>query len=207
MQIKNHLLQDWPRLSSDRELRYIFQEPPQVSYKHSPNLSQLLVRAKLNHNIDTNISTYSKPSISIPSYPAKNISCRNKQCGTCKQLTQRSHYSSFQTKQYYEIPDIYSCDTTGTIYLLECQLCNKQYIGETHTTLRNRIKHHRNMYKTATNRPIYHHIHQHQSDFTIYSITIIDRVQDTPRRKHKEMEYINLLKTNVPFGLNVISKN
>ena len=69
--IKNHLLLDWPRLSSDRELRHSFQKPPQVSYRHSSNLSQLLVRAKLNHNITTHIRTSPKPSISVSSYPAK----------------------------------------------------------------------------------------------------------------------------------------
>ena len=205
--IKNHLLEDWPRLSSDRDLRDIFPEPPKTSYRHSPNLSQLLVRAKLNHSITTNIRTYSQPpSIATPSYPAKNIKCRNQQCGTCIQLTDRSYFSSYQTKHYFPINDIYSCDTTGSIYLLECKLCNKQYIGESHTTLRNRMTHHRNMSKSATNRPLYNHLQYHQSDFSIYSITIIDRITDTIQRKQKEMDYIKLLKTKVPFGFNVINK-
>ena len=53
-------------------------------------------------------------------------------------LPKRSRYYSYQTKQYFEIPDIYSCDTTAAIYLSECNICHKQYIGETHVTIRNR---------------------------------------------------------------------
>ena len=205
--IRNHILQDWPRLSSDRELKQVFKDPPQISYRHSPNLSQILVRAKLDHDITTNTKIFTKPVISTPSFPSKNIKCRNEQCGTCLQLTIRSHYSSYQTKHYYPIKDIFSCDTTGGIYLLECTICNKQYVGESHTTIRNRMRHHRNMSKTATNRPLYNHTQLHNSDFSIYSLTIIDQVRDTVQRKNKEMEYIRLLKTKVPFGLNVINKS
>jgi len=31
------------------------------------------------------------------------IRCRNDQCGTCPQLTNRSHYYSYQTKQYFTL--------------------------------------------------------------------------------------------------------
>ena len=68
------------------------------------------------------------------------------------------------------------------------------------------MKHHQNMHKTATNRPIYAHILSDHNNFNIFSINIIDRVPDLAMRKQKEMYYINLLKTKIPFGLNVISK-
>lgn len=38
-----------------------------------------------------------------------------------------------QTKIHYTIEDIYSCDTVCGIYLLECKMCGKQYVGETGT--------------------------------------------------------------------------
>ena len=207
IKLREHLTADWPRLSSHQELRRIFQDPPNITHKHSPNLSQLLVRAKLNYHIDTQLPISNPPDILHITYPAKNIFCRNTQCGTCPQLNQHSHYSSYQTKQYFSIPDVYSCDTTQAIYLLECKICNKQYIGETHNTIRNRMKHHRNMSNTATNRPIYSHILHHSTDFSVFSITIIDKIVDTISRKQKELEYISLLKTKVPYGLNVIAKN
>jgi len=138
-------------------------------------------------------------------FPSKNIKCRHEQCGTCNQLSDKSHYNSFQTKQYFSIPKIFSCDTINAIYLLECSICQKQYIGETSTTVRSRMKHHRNMSKTALNRPIYGHLESHRTNFSIFKLTIIDQVQDLSERKKKEQHYIKLLKTKVPFGLNVIS--
>jgi len=82
------------------------------------------------------------------------------------------------------IPDVFSCDTTAAIYLLECTICNKQYV---HVTIRNRMKHHRNKAKTTLNRPIYAHLKQHQTDFSTFTIKIIDQVKE---RKEKEMQYI-----------------
>ena len=204
--IKDVLLQDWPRITSDSDLRKRFRDPPTISYRHAPNLSQLLVRAKLSHKVNTNLAIHPPPRIPSISYPSKNIKCRHPQCATCPQLTDKSHYNSFQTKHYYQINKIFSCDTTPAIYLLECRDCCKQYIGETHTTVRSRMKHHRNMFKSATNRPLYAHCSSHKKDFSIYSITVIDQVTNTLQRKQKEQYYINLLKTKLPFGLNVIQK-
>lgn len=203
--IKSILEEDWPRITSHNELRKTYQESPLISYKHSPNLSQFLTRAKLNHIINHDLSSFQPPKIPLISFPSKNIECRHPQCMTCPQLSKKSYFSSYQTK-HYPIDDIYSCDTTNAIYLLECKVCDKQYIGETHTTVRSRMKHHRNMQKTATNRPIYAHIANHGKTFNIFSITIIDRVTDMAQRKAKEMYYIKLLNTKFPFGLNVIHK-
>lgn len=204
--VRDIIHDDWPRISSNPELRKFFLNPPAVSYKHSPNLSQLLTRAKLDHTIDTNIASFEAPQIHSISYPSKNIKCRHSQCGTCSQLSERGYYSSYQTKIYYQIPDIYSCNSHHVIYLLECKVCQKQYVGETHTTIRQRMLHHRNMSKTATNRPLYSHILNHRATFEIYSLTIIDQVMNLIERKSKETYYIKLLKTKVPFGFNVLSK-
>jgi len=120
--------------------------------------------------------------------PAKNIKCRNEQYQTCPNLTQRGGYYSFQRKTYYEIKGIYSCDTQGGIYLLECKVCGKQYIGESSTTIRIRMRHHRNAMQANSNRPIYRHVISHQSTFNIYTITIIDQVTNRMERKEKERE-------------------
>ena len=147
--MKSILEEDWPRVTSHNELRKTYREPPLISYRHSPNLAQLLTRAKLNHTIQIDLPYHPAPIIQSISFPAKNIKCRHLQCGTCPQLSEKSHYTSYQTKHYFQINDIYSCDTTHAIYLLECTLCHKQYIGETHTTVRSRMVHHRNMQKNC----------------------------------------------------------
>ena len=118
-----------------------------------------------------------------------------------------THITSHQTKSYYSINHIYSCDTKNAIYLLECSICHKQYVGETGTSVRIRLRHHRNMYNSHTNRPIYRHPATHNTDFSVYKLTIIDQESDSYHRKSKEAHWIKELKTKIPFGLNVIQKN
>ena len=67
------------------------------------------------------------------------------------------------------------------------------------------MKHHRNKAKTLLNRPIYAHLQQHKADFSTFTITIIDQVKDLKERKDEELDYIRILKTKLPFGLNVIN--
>ena len=203
--IKETVKNNWPKLSNDETTRqHILPRNIRFSHKHSKNLSQRLVRAKLNYDIHSDIPTYDIPLMLHKKLPAKNIKCRNSQCGTCEILSLQGGYYSHQRKTYHNIPDVFSCDTKGAIYLLECKLCNKQYIGETGTTMRNRIKHHKNASNAHLNRPIYSHVDGHQRDFDIFALTIIDQQIDLKLRKEKEREYILKLKTKVPFGLNVI---
>ena len=83
-------------------------------------------------------------------------------------------------------------------------MCAKQYIGESGTTIRACMKHHCNAYNSNVNRPIYQHAKSHGKKLDCFSITIIDQVPNIDERKQKEKYYINLLKTKLPFGLNVI---
>jgi len=63
------------------------------------------------------------------------------------------------------------------------------------------------MSKSALNRPIYAHLQSHHIDFSSFKLTIIDQIFDLQERKQKEQSYIELLKTKVHFGLNVIHPN
>ena len=193
--------------NEDRTRTTILPKKPRVSYKHHKNLAEKLVRANLDVEVNTNILIHPTPGGITERHPAKNIKCRLTSCGTCPIISNRSEYYSFQTKIHYSINNIYSCDTKGGIYLLECNHCGKQYVGESGTTIRNRMKHHRNASKARLNRPIYEHIQSHNKEsLDIYTLTIIDQIADIKHRKEKEMEYIMLLKTKIPFGLNVIRK-
>jgi len=59
---------------------------------------------------------------------------------------------------------------------------NPKYVGETHVTIRNRMTNHRNKATFALNRPIYAHLKEHDSNFSTYSLTIIDQVKDLKAR-------------------------
>jgi len=65
------------------------------------------------------------------------------------------------------------------------------------------MTHHRNATRANLNRPIYSHVKSHDM---VFRIIIIDNVTNQQARKNKESEYIELLRTKLPFGLNVIKK-
>ena len=135
--IKNTLAMHWPIFSNNQSTRkLLLPRAPRISYRHASNIGQKLVRANLDDEITTNISIHQNPHFTKPTYPSKIIQCRHAQCGTCKQLTVRTYYYSYQTKKHYSINDIYSYDTTQAIYLLDCTVCGKQYVGETSTSIR-----------------------------------------------------------------------
>lgn len=176
MPIHNLLEENWGILSrNDTTKRKLLPKEIRVSYKHGKNIKEKLVRAKIKGQTKANFDRQSIPNIVIPGFPAKNILCRQTMCGTCNQLTQRNTYYSYQTKECYEIKEIFSCNTKGAIYLLDCKICGKQYVGETGTTVRERMKHHRNAVTANVNRPIYAHLTKHQKNLTVSTLQLSTR--------------------------------
>ena len=90
------------------------------------------------------------------------------------------------------------------LYLLECKLCFKQYVGETSSSLRSRMKRHRNMSTQATRRPLYSPIKNALQLPTPYPSS--NRLK-TPLKEKLEAWYIQQSKTKIPFGFNVINNS
>ena len=83
--------------------------------------------------------------------------------------------------------------------------CNKQYVGETKTTLRLRFNNHLSTIRRNTDTPVATHFNQtgHSiNDITITGIVQINR-QDDSLRKHLESVWIRKLNTISPLGINI----
>jgi len=137
-------------------------------------------------------------------YLHRNIHCRREDCGCCNQLKGSQKVISYQTKFTVEIPCILACYSTCVIYLLECKHCFKQYVGETNSSLRSRMKRHRNMSTQATRRPLYSPIKNALQLPTPYPSS--NRLK-TPLKEKLEAWYIQQSKTKIPFGFNVINNS
>ena len=202
----NIIKEHWPTITSSQDTRQKLPPAPRISYRAPTNIATILTRARTNANLETPADA-TRPIVPVPQkFPAKLIKCRTTNCSTCHILTNRRNFICYQTKHRYEIRETYSCDTNNAIYILECSICNKQYVGETGTSIRVRMRHHRNMNNSNTDRPIYRHTKLHHGDFNIYKLIIIEQVTDKTNRKIKESQWIKELRTKLPFGLNVIQK-
>ena len=117
-------------LSSNR-CKNVFQHLPVVAFRRSPNLRDLLVTAKLSSNSAN------------PQLPPGSFRC-GKNCATCPYISHGlTTYTFFSTGETFPITSNLTCNTKNLIYIIQCNRCNLQYIGETKRRLKDRFNEHR----------------------------------------------------------------
>ena len=68
--------------------------------------------------------------------------CGSVRCKTCKHISQSSTFTSNVTKRSYEVVSnsaSMTCISESVVYLITCNRCRIQYVGETGQKLRNRL--------------------------------------------------------------------
>ena len=117
-------------------------------------------------------------------------------------------FTSNVTKRSYEVishSKTLNCTSDNVVYLITCNKCGIQYVGETSQKLRNN---HRSSLKRLTNLYLYHHFSSdgHSEDdiciMPIEEITPGDRANVTSIRLEREDYWCRELCTYYPYGLN-----
>ena len=138
--------------------------------------------------------------------------CGSLRCKTCPILDTQTKFRSTLTHREYNTfsPDVVSplsCKSKNIIYLLSCQECGLQYIGETGRPLHQRINGHRTTVRKKENIRGRHFAKEGHN----FRIKIIERlipfqgetIRDlTARREERELFWQKELGTIWPFGLN-----
>ena len=120
------LRQKQPIIHSTERLHDIFKETPVVAFRCSPNLRDLLVRAKLQ-----NQEPPLNPTILL-ALSAATLKTSKDGCLTCPHIdNERTNYTFNNTGEVRKIKQQMTCKSTNLIYMIECKRCKKQYIGET----------------------------------------------------------------------------
>ena len=109
-------------LNMDREVKKVFTPKPIISYRSARKLSSYLVRAKL-YPIDRTIGSFK---------------CDCNRCQVCHNINETSNFSCSVDKINYKINHRFDCNSKCIIYLLSCNKCNMQYIGQTVDIFRHR---------------------------------------------------------------------
>ena len=187
-----------PILNSTDRLQKIFKDKPFIAYRRSPNLRDLLVRAKLKNPNTT------------PKLTSGTFRCNSTHgCLTCPYIDDaRTSYTFSNTGETRQIKQHITCNSTNLTYMIECKKCKKQYIGETKRTIRERFTEHRQ----ATNNP--HHANStaavpthfnlpgHSSaDMRLIPLELQPTI-NASRRKAREAFLIHRGKTLSPEGIN-----
>ena len=105
----------------------------------------------------------------------------------------------------YEVKETADCKTSNVVYVIECNRCSKQYVGETENALHVRMSpsdiNHRRLEKSVAQ-----HFNSNGlslEDFSVFIIKKIHRIKAT-FRKAKESHWIRALRSLTPEGLSQI---
>ena len=185
--------------SSDRCCRNVFKNLPLVAYRRCKNISDILVRAQLTET----------PNSSNSRATPGSFRCNSRNCTTCPYIEHgRNHYTFHSTGETYHIKSHITCTTFSVIYMIQCRLCNLQYIGETKRRLKDRFNEHRRPVLNPTSNYIYtavseHFLSNNHSDTHMLLIPI-EKLNDKRDsfRKAREAQIIHKAKTLEPLGIN-----
>jgi hypothetical protein len=200
--IKDILARYLPILHLSDKMKKAVPKSPIMSFRQPRNLGKTLCRAKLKNHQEKPVCKPCRP-------------CYKKRCKLCEYLICDNFIiSTANRKKFRCFNDNLNCDSTWTIYVIECPCCLKQYVGQTNN-LRFRMNGHRsdfNLYKAGKsnkmdNKLLYDHLISHNMDH--YNIRLVDQVisnEDSNLQQllnRKEREWIWKLDSLSPNGLNM----
>jgi len=158
-----------------------------TAYRNGPNLKRRLVKSKL-YNAGREGAFRGCSS-------ARCLACRlhAPPTKTCK--IENSNAS-------YVIRNDIDCNTSNVIYVVTCDKCKKQYVGETSRCIRDRLNDHKSDIKNRRKTPLATHFLQPDHSTFNLKITPIEVVENRFQRMQREKELQRLFKTVYPHGIN-----
>ena len=178
---------------------------PIVAFKKGTSLKQIIGTTTI-HNNEKLVKTKSNH------HTGKWVSCNSTLCLCCQQLISTAIFKSNQTSKTFKICHRVNCKSSFVIYLLECYICNIQYVGKSETPFNIRLNNHRKDVKNPNAIPACKHFNRHDHDFNNHGkIIIIEQLRNIrttstetlkERLKQRENFWIMKLETLAPLGLN-----
>ena len=139
-----------------------------------------------------------------------NRPCNSRGCITCRHIKTTDRFRSAVTKRPYKVRTSATCKTEGTVYLIQCRRCCKQYVGMTKNALHIRFNSHRSdiRNKKTQKSAVAKHFNlrgHSMNDLTIMVIEKIPKrdVQTRRGREKHERKWIGTLRTLDPLGMNL----
>ena len=142
--------------------------------------------------------------------------CGSTKCLTCDIVPSCQNFTSSYTNETYAINSKLDCDSSNIIYLYTCNICHKQYVGETSWPLRHRNNQHRSsIMNNNGDYALYNHLlkyhpqslHENVNNFSLVPIEQIPdlggKTVNQLKRLEREYQWIETLGTLEPQGLNV----
>ena len=197
----NPPIREWLRtlhkdiLMNSEKMSLVSPLPPILGERNCRNIKTLLMPSIL-------------PTVSYDS-DAGSHKCAKK-CIVCDtHLVETKIFSSKVTGETFTIRKKMPCQSSNIIYLLFCELCKVQYVGQTKTTLQTRFYNHRSDIKKNSGKKktlVTEHFNLPNHNRTNMRCLPIEQVFSSDNTKLDEREnfWMYKLKTLTPFGLNTL---
>lgn len=147
-----------------------------------------------------------------PRSQGQTSKCPLNRCKTCPYFVPTSEFESTKNGDKFKIRQQLTCGSKNVIYLIRCKKCNKQYVGQTGQTLRNRFTGHRASINKNLPNPVGRHFNQDDHSLQDCCITPIEQLavrEDFEDNKFalikREIYWIGRLETAYPHGINKIT--
>lgn len=170
-----------------------------LAYKNHDNLGKSLIKSVIRLADETENQKYFSKK------------CTSNKCKSCHHVSEGSTFFSHNTGRKFNLKQNITCKSKNLIYLVTCQKCRKQYVGQTSRTLAERIANHLSCIRTNKSNPISIHFNMpgHSvKDFSIQGIELINsKTNISEILNNKEMYWQDTLHTIYPLGINHLNHN
>ena len=178
----------------DKEVKRVFTHKPMISFRVARKLSSYLLRAKFYPTERT----------------AGSYEGGGKGCEICINLNERSTFTSTVTGETCIINHRLFCNERCLFYLLTCNKCKMQYVGQTIDQFRSRWNNYKSDSKkhgqgaTCMQQHLFNHFctSGHCGFLEHVSLTFIDKTDPSDPLKREDY-WRSMLKTMALFGLNI----
>jgi len=192
-------------LTKHEDIKVIFEGSiPQIIFSRGTTIQNSLITTKYSsftltdlNNIKTLQALENETNLTVNK-------CHHSRCDCCNFIRCSSTFASTITGQEFHINTSMNCNSYNIIYLITCNKCYKQYVGETSRKLKDRLNDHKSNISTNKKTAIAIHFHTVPHKLKHLSIIPIEQLTNNNKenRLEKEKYWIKALKTSYPFGLN-----
>ena len=129
--------------------------------------------------------------------------CR-RHCTSCQKIMTGTTFTSHTNNRKFKIEGHHNCQSNYVIYLIECNLCHQQYVGQTSNTLHARLTSHSSDIKKRKLTSVAAHFTSPGHSITHLKCTAIAQsYRDGNLKLRHEEAWIRLLETWYPNGMNI----
>lgn len=173
--VNNILKRHYSILTQSDRMKEIFHEPPRVAYRRARSLQDDLVNSKINKPVEI---------------PKGCHPCNGRRCQICKLMQCTQTLKSTNSNFFIKINADLDCNSSNVIYVIQCNTCQAQYVGQTKSSFRIRFNNHKSDVLKKPNLPVSRHFRQDGHSINDVSVFLVQSNFKSDRNREQRESYL-----------------